>query len=102
MTRTKIDPIKAAIIDKALETAAPPSAPQEPTDDDLSIDDLLRRGLKEIYKLMRVISREISTGSPDRNTVMNLRDTMAMLATLKDKEDSLLAEKSTEDLEKLT
>lgn len=76
-----------------------PVAPeQEP---DLDIDSLMKRGLAAIARLMRVITTDISTGCPSRETVQNLKDAMSMLKDLKERETELLESMSDEELEKL-
>lgn len=66
---------------------------------DLSIDKLLREGLAAVHDVMRACRREAANGSPSREAVMNLRDVMAMLNQLKEKEKELLDELSDEELE---
>jgi hypothetical protein len=68
---------------------------------DGSIDNLIYRGLRAIYGLMRAIESDIATGSPDRDTVQNLKDAMAILKDLKKEERELLDSMSDEDLEKM-
>lgn len=64
----------------------------------LSIDDMMQRGLAAIDRLMRVITSDISTGTPSRETVMNLKDAMSMLESLKRREEELMANLSDEAL----
>lgn len=71
----------------------------EPTD--ISIDDLLRRGLRAVYGLMRAIEADIGTGAPSRDTVMNLKDANNMLWEFKKKEQEFLDSASDEQLEKM-
>jgi hypothetical protein len=78
------------------ETKAP-----EPIPEDLSIDDLMGRGLKAIYGIMRAITADVATGDPSRFTVMNLKDVMAILQTLKKDEKDLLNKLSDNELEKI-
>lgn len=85
---------------------SPPVAPSAPLTNetprtDVTIDELMARGLANIERLMRVISIDISGGTPERNTVMNLKDCMAMLQTLKEHESALLEDATDEQLEAL-
>lgn len=72
-----------------------------PLPDDISIDDLMSRGLKAMYGIMRSVNADAASGAPSRNTVMNLRDLMAILQTLKKEEKDILSAMSVEDLEKI-
>jgi len=65
---------------------------QEPVLDrpDISVDDLLLRGLNNIDRLMKLISQEIVSGNPSRNIVMSLKDCMTMLHEWKEKEQDIL------------
>lgn len=67
---------------------------------DLSIDALLHDGLRSIHGVMKACLKEASTGHPSRESVQNLKDAMAMLHDLKEKEDALLEALSEEQLEK--
>lgn len=69
-----------------------------PLDTELSIDELLKQGLKQVHMLLQVLQAQISSGSPSRDTVMNLKDCMAMLHSLKEKETELLENLSLDDL----
>lgn len=103
MSRRKlppIDPIREAIVDN-LTKPEPKAQLSEPKGTDISIDSLLQDGLKSIHMLMRVIRDDIRSGAPERNTVMNLKDAMAMLHELKEKEQDLLDKLSDEDLAKI-
>lgn len=91
MTKRYVDPSKIQ---------EPPQA-TEPFSTDVSIDDLLGKGLAALDRLMKVIMMDISTGAPERDTVMNLKDVMAMLHELKKKEKELLENLSDEELESL-
>jgi hypothetical protein len=62
------------------------------------IDSLLNQGLKNISRMMNVISTQAGLETFDRSTVQNLKDLMAMLGDLKQKETDLLAEMSDEEL----
>lgn len=104
MSQIKLPPVdkaKAAIIEELTKPEEKPVL-SAPSTDDLSIDSLLQEGLKSIYMLMRVIRDDIRTGNPERNTVMNLKDAMAMLHELREKEQDLLESLSDEELEKAT
>ncbi len=59
---------------------------------------MMQRGLAAIDRLMRVITSDISTGTPSRETVMNLKDAMSMLESLKRREEELMANLSDEAL----
>lgn len=67
---------------------------------DLSIDSLLKNGLEAIHGVMKSCLRESKSGVPSRESVMNLKDCIAMLNTLKDKEDALLSDMDDEALAK--
>lgn len=68
---------------------------------DVSIDGLLNAGLQAIKQTMKSIHDELNLGSPSRETVMNLKDVMAMLRDLKKDEKDILADISDEQLEKM-
>lgn len=72
-----------------------------PIPTDISIDDLLKRGLRALYGLMRAIEADIASGAPERDTVMNLKDANAMLWEFKKKEQEFLDGISEEQLEKM-
>lgn len=67
--------------------------------DEITIDNLLKRGLQDLYGLMRAIRIDINTGAPSRETVQNLKDAMSMLHDLKKKEEAVLDEMTDEELE---
>ena len=98
--RVRIDPAKSSVIEdlkaKGIEKQEAPSIPT-----DISIDDLMSRGLQAIYGTMRAIMADVATGAPSRETVMNLKDIMAMLHDLKKKEQELLDNLSDEQLAEL-
>lgn len=99
MTRKIVDGIKdhaGAYIPVPKPLEKPVEAPF-----DGSIDNLIYRGLRAIYGLMRDIESDIAMGSPDRDTVQNLKDAMTMLRDLKKEERELLDGMSDEDLEKM-
>lgn len=68
---------------------------------EISIDDLMRSGLENIWGIMRAIKVDVGTGIPSRETVQNLKDVMAMLKELKKEERDLLESMSDEELDKL-
>ena len=51
---------------------------------------------------MKLLEKDVKSGSPSRETVMSLKDTMAMLHALKDRENTLLKNLTDEELEKLS
>lgn len=69
--------------------------------DDISIDDLMSKGLKAMYGIMRSVNADVSSGAPSRNTVMNLKDLMGILQILKKEERDILAAMSEEELESI-
>lgn len=79
---------------------SPQATPKETIkDDDISIDELFKRGLLAIHRLMSLINQEIVMGMPERDTVANLKDCMSMLETLKKREQDLLDKMSDDELE---
>ena len=66
---------------------------------DLSIDSLMQEGLAAIHGVMQACRREAANGNPSRESVMNLRDVMAMLKTLKESEAELMEQLTDEELE---
>lgn len=70
-------------------------------DGNISIDDLLKKGLLAIKRAMKSVLAEVSAGSPSRETIQNLKDLMAMLKELKKEEKDILDNLSDEELEKL-
>lgn len=78
----------------------PPKPEQEATGPagDISIDDLLEKGLYMLHLLMKSIQTQISTHTYDRDTIMNLKDTMSMLHELKKREKELLDKLSEAEL----
>jgi len=67
---------------------------------DLSIDSLLADGLRSIHGVMKGCLREATTSKPSRESVMNLKDCVAMLRDLKADEQELLETMSDADLKK--
>lgn len=83
-----------------------PAAPSEKPaiHKDLSVDDLLKQGLLGIQRVLRGIMHEIAQAEPsppEREIVMSLKDTMAMLHELKKKESELLEDLTDEQLKAL-
>lgn len=68
---------------------------------DLSIDALMQEGLAALHDVMKACRREAANGNPSRESVMNLRDAMAMLKVLKESEKDLIEELTDSDLEKI-
>lgn len=66
---------------------------------DLDIDKLMQEGLELIHGVLRCVRTGVKGGAPSRNDVMNLKDAMAMLHALKEKEQDILDEMSDEELE---
>lgn len=69
--------------------------------EDISIDSLLHRGFRTIHGIIRAIEIDVGTGAPSRETIMNLKDVMAMLKDLKKEEREFLESLSDEDLVRL-
>lgn len=67
---------------------------------DLSIDVLMQRGLGTIERVLQACALSAKTGSPSRESVMNLKDCMAMLENLKKREAEILDKMTPEELEK--
>jgi hypothetical protein len=70
-------------------------------DESEDIDELLKRGLSNISKMMKIISEQATEGTFDRDTVQNLKDLMTMLKDLKKQQQDLLDTMSDAELEKL-
>jgi hypothetical protein len=100
MTRKIILPPQAAKDEHG--AYLPPSKPvvPEPEVDDISIDNLMGKGLLALSRLMKSVLVDITAKTYDRDTVMNLKDAMAMLKDLKKEERELLENLSDEELEK--
>lgn len=81
---------------------APQALKEILTEGDVSIDDLFKKGLLAIHRLMSLINQEILIGMPERDTVANLKDCMAMLEALKKREQDLIEKMSDEELEEYT
>jgi hypothetical protein len=91
--------IQHSLKDESGSFIKPDVPPEERDDPDLSIDTLLTRGLNTIDRVMKLVSREVSTGVASRESVMNLKDCMLMLHDLKEKEQELLESLSDAELE---
>lgn len=83
-----------------------PKSPASPSPEanpaDISIDSLIGIGLLGLDRLMKSILRHITAETYERDTVMNLKDVMTMLHSLKAIEKEQLAELSDDDLEKMS
>src|SRR3954469_2964823 len=85
---------------------APVTAKPEPTVkvSDISIESLMQKGLLAIERTIAATLREITAGNPatpSREAIMNLKDCMAMLESLKKREEELLNNLTDEELKKL-
>lgn len=98
MTRRIIDPNLIRQLKDGPDKQAEVEVVREDSPDP-SIDSMLKRGLENLDRLMRVITKDLSTGSPSRETVMNLKDAMSMLQTLKEREEEILEEMTDEELD---
>lgn len=72
---------------------------REPTDEELSIDEMLRTALVQIHKLLQVIAIDITSQANDRDTVQSLKDCVSMLNALKEKESDILESMTPEQIE---
>lgn len=80
-------------------TSAPvPSARPPSTPDSDSIDGMLKTGLSAVYRALRVIHGNISTGVVDRVDIQSLKDIISILRDLKQDEASILEGMSDEEL----
>lgn len=68
--------------------------------EDISIDELLGKGLMAIYGIMKSINSEVRSEQYKRDTVQNLKDVMAILKELKKEERELLSKMSDEEISK--
>lgn len=68
---------------------------------DFSIDDLIKRGIRSVYGILKAIEQDVGTGAPSRETVASLKDVMGILKDLKKDEKEYLEGLSDEDLQKL-
>ncbi len=76
-----------------------PEAPKEIQD--ISIDTLMSRAFRTIHGIIRAIEVDVASGAPSRETIMNLKDIMAMLKDLKKEEKDFLESLSDDELVKL-
>lgn len=90
------------IIVRTIPGAKDASGAYLPETRDLSIDSMMKEGLETLYDVMKACRKEANAGMPSRECVMNLKDVMAMLHQLKEKEQEILEQMSDEDLEKAT
>lgn len=68
----------------------------------ISIDDSIKSILICVKRIVDKITENTSRGAiPDRNTVMTLKDCLAMLFEAKKKEDEIMSEMSESQLEQL-
>lgn len=70
--------------------------------EDISIDSLMHRAFRTIHGVIRAIEVDVGTGHPARETIMNLKDVMAMLKELKKEEKEFIDSLSDEQLVKLS
>lgn len=68
--------------------------------EDISIDELMGKGLMAIYGIMKSINNEVRSEKYKRNTVMNLKDVMAILKELKKEELAILSKMNDEEISK--
>lgn len=68
--------------------------------EDISIDELMGKGLMAIYGIMKSINNEVRSEKYKRNTVMNLKDVMAILKELKKEERDVLSKMTDEEISK--
>ncbi len=92
---------RGKLVEKVVEGSMPPTTPGVPLDKSKGIDDLLLEGLYQIQRLLWCVKKDIDTGSPERDTVQNLKDVMGMLHELKKKEAELIEDLTDEELERL-
>lgn len=106
MTRIRlppVDPFKARLVEEAVDRSAPAPdglAPM-PTDEQLNIDALMKQGLQSICGVLRACLLESRTSAPSRESIQNLKDAMAMLHELKDREEEDMERLTDEQLEEL-
>jgi hypothetical protein len=76
------------------------SSPVDPPDRTENIDAMLKDGLSLIYLMLRTVRINVSGPTLERADVQNLKDIMAMLSDLKEKERDILEEMDDEQLKK--
>lgn len=96
MTRRYVHPDQVKEVKEPEAKPAPEVLPH-----DISIDDLLGRGIRDIGMILVKIRSDIlaSVSVPSRETVQSLKDCLAMLSDLKKKEQELLESLSETELE---
>ena len=55
-----------------------------------SIDNLIAANLQNIVRATKLVTRALNAGTVDREVIMNLKDIMSMLMSLKKEEQSVL------------
>ncbi len=100
MARIIIDKAKELAVNEAVKKAeAKDKAPPLAASEHLSIDNILRKGLESLDKMMDIVHAE--SQNPSRETVQNLKDLMSILKELKKEEREFLDSLSDDALEKL-
>lgn len=102
MARKRIDEAKAKIVDGTVKSYEQEMIRRlRPSVVELSIDDLLYRGLVTIDRILKGITEKVTAGLNDRDTTGDLKDVMTMLRDLKKEEKELLEKMNNEELENL-
>lgn len=106
MTRKIINPLLPTSVKdengqyiKADPSPTQPEAETPPAE--LSIDELRRRGLAAVGRVIKIVNERTISYSHSREDVQNLKDCLLMLHDLKDLEDEALKKLSEEELRKL-
>lgn len=68
--------------------------------EDISIDHLMGKGLMAVYGIMKSINLQVRSEKYKRDTVMNLKDVMAILKELKKEEREILSKMTDEEISK--
>src|ERR1700677_1344771 len=92
-------PYTMDVTGKIIYPEPPTPAPRKQAIRPVSIDELLQKGLQTVQFIMRSCMDEANPGPPSRESVMNLKDCMAMLKDLKAQEDALLEGMTDEQIE---
>lgn len=95
----------AEAIDGSFVAAPPKIIKGVVSDDNLSIDVLLRAGLVAINRALHSLMQDINKSGPNppsRETLQSLKDVMGMLRDLKKDEKDLLENMTDEELAKIT
>lgn len=92
---------KIVISPPKAEVPSPEKVPTPKRTDTDDIDELMKRGLLNISRMMAKITEQSNDGDFDRETVQNLKDLMNMLSDLKKREQDLLDNMTDEQLHKL-